>query len=319
MERRNLKTCYLTLKYMNVSLYFFFVFQKRLLSFSSKDLKMKSGLSRTDARRSAMKDFDRIKHRLNKKKLKTNTESHSKRKVEDSEDENTHDTFQFPIKNDEELELVSKMLSSDESFKNQVYVALNCHEDLKLEHVFSSEFLFDYNLLGINGKKQLENLKEKEGLNNNEIRKLASKELETNKNRIYQRSCRKKQKIVQNQDSIEIEETESSEIQDFSPIKNEEELENVSRKLKSDQEYLKNVRLHIVQSSEDGQCTLEQIFSSNFLTNYILNGLQNKQKLSDTIPYHLKKHMGQNIKEIELDTQIELKQLKQDLIRRKFK
>lgn len=91
----------------------------------------------------------------------------------------------------------------------------------------------------------------------------------------------------------------------FHPIKNDEQLEKVTQKIETNPQYLKNLvrifssvpfqdkihpktllqRIKIVEESEDGQCSLTQVFSERFLADCTLFGLLKKKKLITMVPY----------------------------------
>lgn len=105
---------------------------------------------------------------------------------------------------------------------------------------------------------------------------------------------------------------------EFSPINNDQELKMVSEKIKTNPHYLKNLRLQIVEESQDGICSLEQIFTLGFLHDCNMSGTYGRKKLTDLVPFksvyfYLKKHLGLSLKEIELETANELTKLKHRL------
>lgn len=70
----------------------------------------------------------------------------------------------------------------------------------------------------------------------------------------------------------------------FAPISNEQDLQTVTHKIETNPNYLKNLRLQIVEESEDGICRLEQLFSLEFLQNYNMIGSNGRQNLSVLVP-----------------------------------
>uniref|UniRef100_A0A336L097 CSON002866 protein n=1 Tax=Culicoides sonorensis TaxID=179676 RepID=A0A336L097_CULSO len=78
--------------------------------------------------------------------------------IEQISEEFSDDELLFPIKNDKELDFVTKKLQNDEKYKKQARALMRLHDDLKIDHIFTQEFLYEYNLTGVNGKKKLENL-----------------------------------------------------------------------------------------------------------------------------------------------------------------
>lgn len=72
---------------------------------------------------------------------------------------------------------------------------------------------------------------------------------------------------------------------DFSPISNDQELKKVSHKINTNPLYLKNLRLQIVEESEDGICSLEQLFTIEFLRSCNMFGTYDNKRLTDLVPY----------------------------------
>lgn len=73
--------------------------------------------------------------------------------------------------------------------------------------------------------------------------------------------------------------------EDFTPISNDRELKKVSQKINSDPIYLKNLRLRVVEESQEGICSLEQIFTGEFLRGCNMFGTFEQRKLPDLVPY----------------------------------
>lgn len=71
----------------------------------------------------------------------------------------------------------------------------------------------------------------------------------------------------------------------FTPIDNEQQLETVTHKIKTNPHYLKDVRLQIVEESDDGQCKLDQLFTAKFIHDYNLYGISGKKKLCSLVVY----------------------------------
>lgn len=72
---------------------------------------------------------------------------------------------------------------------------------------------------------------------------------------------------------------------DFSPISNDEELETITHNIKTDPHYLQKLRLKVVQESENGMCSLEQLFTVEYIQNFNIKGQYHKKKLGDFVPY----------------------------------
>ncbi|XP_063705757.1 uncharacterized protein LOC134834884 [Culicoides brevitarsis] len=108
----------------------------------------------------------------------------------------------------------------------------------------------------------------------------------------------------------------------FSPINSDADLEAVTQKIRNNPQYLKQLRLHLVNESDNGQITLEQLFTVEYLQDFNLYGRQDNRKLADLVPYkalyfYLKKHTGLDLKQIELDASNELKRLKNRMAARR--
>lgn len=71
----------------------------------------------------------------------------------------------------------------------------------------------------------------------------------------------------------------------FTPIDNEQQLKTVTHKIKTNPHYLKDLRLQIVEESDDGQCKLAQLFTAKFIHDYNLYGISGKKKLCSLIVY----------------------------------
>lgn len=108
----------------------------------------------------------------------------------------------------------------------------------------------------------------------------------------------------------------------FTIINNDEDLETVTRKIKTDPQYLKQLRQRMLDESKDGHCKLEQLFSVDFLENYNLYGIYDRKKLADltiykSVYFYLKKHQGLSLKQIEIDATKELRKFKKRMYARR--
>lgn len=71
----------------------------------------------------------------------------------------------------------------------------------------------------------------------------------------------------------------------FNPIRDENQLKKVTQKIKSNPRFLKQLRLQIVEDSNDGKITLKQLFTADFIDGYNLSGIRGKKKLIDLAIY----------------------------------
>lgn len=72
---------------------------------------------------------------------------------------------------------------------------------------------------------------------------------------------------------------------DFCLISNDEDLQRVTHQINTNPLYLKNLRLQIVEESQNGICTLQQIFTLEFLRYCNMFGTHDHKKLTDLVPY----------------------------------
>ncbi|XP_063704548.1 uncharacterized protein LOC134833968 [Culicoides brevitarsis] len=296
--------------------------------------------------------------------------------------------FSFsPIKDDKELDLISKKIQKDKEFKNSLLNYMKYKPDLKLEDLFTADFLLQCNHTGAQKRRNVENLVpyqqiyiehyKRLGKSLSQIKKLSLDQLYRVKNRVRMNRLRKRgknteeieyedddeelyeqemdhedtiieelepneeeseeiyyveslddenlvEKIEEDDENVEyeyvkeeeiVEEEESDFDEAFTPIKNDRDLNRVSRKIETDPVYLKDLRLRIVQESESGPCNLEQLFTPEYLSNANFWGTHDKISLSELLPYkevycYLKRHLGQSKEEIERDAKAELLRLK---------
>ncbi|XP_063704547.1 uncharacterized protein LOC134833967 [Culicoides brevitarsis] len=306
--------------------------------------------------------------------------------------------FHFtPINDDKELSVISKKILHDPFYKSDLQTYIKSKGDIKLENIFSLDFLLKCNHTGANGQRNMENLVPyqqifrelllRSGKHMVQIRTMSLEEINRLKNRVRMANIRNKEKFgtvvatktadksldVNENDADEQEsavtsitehnyatgtetkhgddelieeilfeeveedmvetleqesmpataeidegddetesETEVSQGEVFKPIASEADLARVSFKIRSDANFLKELRLKMVNEAKIGPCNLEQLFTPEYLRNI------NYQKITQLLPYEavycfLKKQIGQSDAYIEDDAKTELRKVKKRL------
>uniref|UniRef100_A0A336LVU3 CSON002467 protein n=1 Tax=Culicoides sonorensis TaxID=179676 RepID=A0A336LVU3_CULSO len=110
----------------------------------------------------------------------------------------------YPVANQGELEHICKKIEKDPDYKQSLIRFLERKNDVQIDDLFTEDFLFEFNIKGVNGKKSLEGvplfdeifveLKRRQGLSEKQITTVVMQVLRHIKSRIYMRIQRSRKK-----------------------------------------------------------------------------------------------------------------------------